>query len=79
MTRITIQPTFNYSLIIKSLFSKKENKKNLFMSGRFAFEHAVREILKINKLELTKELNKVLEKMIIRNPNQWIWTHNRWK
>jgi KDO2-lipid IV(A) lauroyltransferase len=32
-----------------------------------------------NKLELTQELNRVLEKMIIRNPGQWIWTHNRWK
>ena len=32
-----------------------------------------------NKLELTKELNIILEKMIFKNPNQWIWTHNRWK
>ena len=32
-----------------------------------------------NKIDLTKELNNVLEKMIIKNPNQWIWTHNRWK
>ncbi|MDC1212290.1 lysophospholipid acyltransferase family protein [Pelagibacteraceae bacterium] len=32
-----------------------------------------------NKIELTEELNKVLEKMIVKNPNQWIWTHNRWK
>jgi len=32
-----------------------------------------------DKLKLTKKLNEVLEKMIIRNPNQWIWTHNRWK
>ena len=32
-----------------------------------------------NKIKLTKELNNVLEKMIIRNPGQWIWTHNRWK
>ena len=32
-----------------------------------------------NKLELTKELNKIIEKMIVKNPNQWIWTHNRWK
>ena len=22
---------------------------------------------------------KVLENMIITNPKQWIWTHNRWK
>ena len=32
-----------------------------------------------NKSELTLELNKVLENMIVKNPNQWIWTHNRWK
>jgi KDO2-lipid IV(A) lauroyltransferase len=32
-----------------------------------------------NKLDLTKKLNEVLENMIVRNPNQWIWTHNRWK
>ena len=32
-----------------------------------------------NKLKLTKKLNEVLENMIIKNPNQWIWTHNRWK
>jgi len=28
---------------------------------------------------ITFELNQLLEKMIIRNPNQWIWSHNRWK
>ena len=32
-----------------------------------------------NKLELTKKLNLILEEMINKNPNQWIWTHNRWK
>ena len=29
--------------------------------------------------EITTKLNKVLEKMIVSNPEQWIWTHNRWK
>jgi KDO2-lipid IV(A) lauroyltransferase len=28
---------------------------------------------------ITLELNQLLEKMIIRNPHQWIWSHNRWK
>ena len=32
-----------------------------------------------NKINLTKKLNKVLENMILKNPNHWIWTHNRWK
>ena len=29
--------------------------------------------------EITSNLNKILEKMIIKNPEQWIWTHKRWK
>ena len=29
--------------------------------------------------EITDELNIELEKMIIRKPEQWIWSHNRWK
>ena len=28
---------------------------------------------------ITLKLNRILEKMIIQNPDQWIWTHNRWK
>ena len=28
---------------------------------------------------ITLKLNELLEMMIIRNPNQWIWSHNRWK
>ena len=29
--------------------------------------------------EITLFLNSVLEKMILKNPDQWIWTHDRWK
>ena len=29
--------------------------------------------------EISKHLNTILEKMILKNPDQWIWTHNRWK
>ena len=28
---------------------------------------------------ITLILNEILEKMINKNPDQWIWTHNRWK
>ena len=28
---------------------------------------------------ITMNLNKVLEELIRRKPEQWIWTHNRWK
>jgi KDO2-lipid IV(A) lauroyltransferase len=33
-----------------------------------------------NSLEsITLKLNQILESMIIKKPEQWIWTHNRWK
>ena len=29
--------------------------------------------------EITQHLNTILEKMILKNIDQWIWTHDRWK
>ena len=28
---------------------------------------------------ITLKINQIIEKMIIKNPKQWIWSHNRWK
>jgi len=32
-----------------------------------------------DKFEISEKLNQIIENMIIKNPYQWIWTHNRWK
>ena len=32
-----------------------------------------------NKMDISLALNKIIEKMILRDPGQWIWTNNRWK
>ena len=32
-----------------------------------------------NKFKISEKLNQIIEDMIIKNPNQWIWTHDRWK
>tara|TARA_Y100001958_G_C21227769_1_gene553207 strand:- start:248 stop:1102 length:855 start_codon:yes stop_codon:yes gene_type:complete len=29
--------------------------------------------------DITLQLNKFLENMIVENPKNWIWSHNRWK
>ena len=29
--------------------------------------------------KITDDLNKILETMILHKPEQWIWSHNRWK
>ena len=31
------------------------------------------------KKEITIKINETIERMILKNPEQWIWTHNRWK
>jgi len=47
------------------------------------FKIYVSQPIKVSKtksiLEITEYLNKVLEKMILKNVDQWIWTHDRWK
>ena len=32
-----------------------------------------------NLEKISEDLNLRLEKMISNNPEQWIWSHNRWK
>ena len=50
---------------------------------KYYFKLKIEEPLKFDKnlsvSEITQELNSWLEKKIKHNPNQWIWTHNRWK
>ena len=51
------------------------------------FEMTIHEPYKIEKTgnddedtkNITLKINQVIEKMILNNPKQWIWSHNRWK
>ena len=55
MKRITIQPLFKYSILLNALLSPtKKNSPNYFMSGRYALEYSLIEL--INKY---KEFKKV--------------------
>ena len=50
---------------------------------KYYFKMHISKPIKINTKKTTQEitlfLNTVLEKMILKNPDQWIWTHDRWK
>ena len=51
------------------------------------FEMTVHKPYKIEKTgndeedtkNITLKINQIIEKMILNNPKQWIWSHNRWK
>ncbi len=54
-----------------------ERVKNLNFKLSFNKPIKFNDELSIEQISL--ELNKILEKMILKNPDQWIWTHDRWK
>ena len=64
---------FNLSVVPVYIERLHDEKFKLEISKSIQFS-------KENSLEeITLKLNKILEQMIIKNPDQWIWTHNRWK
>ena len=51
--------------------------------NNFYYKMSINKPLKFEKNQSIEDissiLNRELEKMIIKNPEQWIWSHNRWK
>ncbi len=74
-TTLPAQLASKYGLNIIPVFIER-TKENIF---KIEFQKSINPKNFQDKLELTKELNITLEKMVVRNPDQWIWTHNRWK
>ena len=74
-TTLPAQLAFKFNLNIVPVFIKRERNDKFTIE----FQKPLSAKNFRNKIELTEELNRVLEKMIINNPFQWIWTHNRWK
>ena len=55
----------------------------IYRSENFKFKMKVNEPLRFEENETTEDitlkLNIWIENQITKNPNQWIWSHNRWK
>ncbi len=68
---------YNYDIIPISI---KRNSNNTFdMEIMSPVRSIDRKNSDKNRLNVSLEINKIIEKMLLTNPNQWIWTHNRWK
>ena len=55
------------------------SNRNFEMTVFKPFEYKKSDSYEKDSYNLTLEINKKLEKMILKKPEQWIWLHNRWK
>ena len=74
-TSLPAQLAIKFDLPIIPVFIERETNYNY----KIKFFNPIKNSNSENKEEITKKLNQVLESMILKNPNEWIWTHNRWK
>jgi len=78
-TTIPAQLALKYNCKLVPIFLERK--------GSLDFEMTVYEPYKIEKTgneekdtkNIINKINQIIEKMVIKNPSQWIWSHNRWK
>ena len=74
-TTIPAQLVKKFKMPIVPIFIERFEKIN--------FKISIREPLYFSDNDttesITENLNKILEEMILKKPEQWIWSHNRWK
>ena len=74
-TTIPAQLVKRYNLPIVPIFIERVEdvkfKMKVYEPIHFSKESSMNDI--------TDNLNKIIENLILKNPNHWIWSHNRWK
>ncbi len=74
-TTLPAQLAIKYKLKIVPVFIERE-KNNTF---KIKFFNEINSDDYKDKSILTKKLNEFIENMLVKNPNEWIWSHDRWK
>ena len=71
-----ISTRFNLKVVPIDFNRNEQGQYEMRILKPIDFQNNVNEATKI---KVSEELNHILENMIIKKPNQWILTHNRWK
>jgi len=74
-TTLPAQLALKFNLKILPVFIERDSNDKFIIDFQKPLDAGVYK----DKLHLSEKLNKILEEMIVKNPYQWIWTHNRWK
>jgi KDO2-lipid IV(A) lauroyltransferase len=78
-TTIPAQISLKYNYKIVPLRMERLSYNNFEMTVYKPFEHEKTDNYEKDIYNLTLEINKQIEKMILKKPEQWLWSHNRWK
>ena len=65
---------YNYQIVPISIL--REDKHSFVMN---VHDPIIIDKIIDTEISIGEKINKEIEKMILKNPGQWIWTHNRWK
>ena len=74
-TTVPAQFVRKFGSVIQPVYIERVNNYHF----KISFDEQLNFIEKESSEIITEKLNKWLEGKIIKNPDQWIWTHNRWK
>ena len=74
-TTIPAQFVKKYNCTIVPVYIERKNNINFKITIHKPLEYKEDDTIE----NITLKLNILLEKMIHENPDQWIWSHNRWK
>ena len=78
-TTIPAQLALRYNCKLVPISLKRTENVNFEMTIHQPYEILKTENEEQDVKNITLEINKIIEKMIIENPKQWLWSHNRWK
>ena len=74
-TTIPAQFIKKFNCKVVPIYIERTTKLNFKLTIHKPLSYSNKDTIEI----ITGDLNNLLEKMILKNPEQWIWSHNRWK
>ena len=74
-TTVPAQLVKKYKIPVVPIFIERINDINF----RIVIKNPINFNNEASVKDITSQLNHVLEEMILYKPEQWIWSHNRWK
>ena len=78
-TTIPAQLALKYNCKLVPIFLERKGDVNFEMTVHEPYEIQKTENVDEDTKNITLKINQIIEKMIIKNPGQWLWSHNRWK